>query len=46
MGGGWTGGWEAGPGIAPAGGRGPGPLEATGGDALTTTYTLYSLHLY
>ena len=34
MGGGWTGGWEAGPGKAPAGGRPPGPLAPTGGDAL------------
>ena len=35
VGGGWTGGWEAVLFLAPAGGRGLGPLEATGGDALT-----------
>ena len=34
MGGGWTKAQLAGPGIAPAGGRPPGPLAPTGGDAL------------
>ena len=46
MDGGWTGGWEAVPGKAPAGGRGPGSLEAKGGesgDALNVPFVKPSL---
>ena len=42
VGGGWTGGWEAGPGKESVGGWGPGPLAPTGGHALKfkDTYTI------
>ena len=40
MGEGWTGGWEVGPGKAPAGGQSLGPLAPTGGHALMKAFRL------